>query len=195
MADAVDIPVVNLLSDAAHPCQALADLLTLREHVRRRSRDAASRTSATATTWPRRSRSRRRCRGSSSSSPRRPATSSTPSWSIGPATSAASIELASDPYDAVRDADAVYTDVWTSMGQEDEAEPASRAFAGWTVDAALMKAARERRGVPALPARAPRRRGDGRGDRRPAVASCGSRPATGCTRCGRCSPTSSRTRA
>ena len=32
MAAAVDVPVVNLLSDAAHPCQALADLLTLREH-------------------------------------------------------------------------------------------------------------------------------------------------------------------
>src|SRR4029079_12909095 len=33
IADAVDIPVVNLLSDTAHPCQALADLLTLRESV------------------------------------------------------------------------------------------------------------------------------------------------------------------
>ena len=32
MARAVDVPVVNLLSDSAHPCQALADLLTLREH-------------------------------------------------------------------------------------------------------------------------------------------------------------------
>ena len=53
------------------------------------------------------------------------------------------VELATDPYDAVRDADAVYTDVWTSMGQEDEAELRRRAFAGWTIDADLMKAARE----------------------------------------------------
>src|SRR5829696_10329083 len=33
MAAAVDVPVVNLLSDRAHPCQALADVLTLREHL------------------------------------------------------------------------------------------------------------------------------------------------------------------
>src|SRR4249919_1352946 len=33
MAGAVDVPVVNLLSDRAHPCQALADVLTLREHL------------------------------------------------------------------------------------------------------------------------------------------------------------------
>ena len=64
----------------------------------------------------------------------------------------------------------VYTDVWTSMGQEDEREQRLHAFAGFTVDDALMKAARDRRRVPALPARAPRRGGRGRGDRRPAVA-------------------------
>ena len=41
----------------------------------------------------------------------------------------------------MRGADVVYTDVWTSMGQEDEREQRLRAFAGWTIDAALMKAA------------------------------------------------------
>jgi ornithine carbamoyltransferase len=35
----------------------------------------------------------------------------------------------------------VYTDVWTSMGQETEREQRLRAFAGWTIDATLMKAA------------------------------------------------------
>ena len=48
------------------------------------------------------------------------------------------IELVTDPHEAVRDADAVYTDVWTSMGQEDEAAPRRAAFAGYRVDAALM---------------------------------------------------------
>ncbi len=51
------------------------------------------------------------------------------------------VELLSDAYDAVRGADVVYTDVWTSMGQEDEREQRLRAFAGWTIDTALMNAA------------------------------------------------------
>ena len=44
------VPVVNLLSDRAHPCQALADLLTLRQALRRRSTVGPSPTSATPTT-------------------------------------------------------------------------------------------------------------------------------------------------
>ena len=51
------------------------------------------------------------------------------------------LELSNDPHEAVRDADAVYTDVWTSMGQEDETEVRRAAFAGYCVDAALMAAA------------------------------------------------------
>ena len=73
---------------AAHPCQALADLLTLREHFVD-SKAAGSRTSATATTSPRRSRSRPRSRASSSWSRRPRATSSTPTSSTAPAISAA----------------------------------------------------------------------------------------------------------
>jgi ornithine carbamoyltransferase len=53
----------------------------------------------------------------------------------------ASIELLSDAYDAATGADAVYADVWTSMGQEAEREQRLRVFDGWTIDAALMKAA------------------------------------------------------
>jgi ornithine carbamoyltransferase len=52
------------------------------------------------------------------------------------------IELTSDPRQAVRGASAVYTDVWASMGQEDEAAKRLQAFHGFQVDAALMAAAR-----------------------------------------------------
>ena len=47
-------------------------------------------------------------------------------------------ELVGDPVAAVAGADVVYTDVWTSMGQEEEAVARSRAFAGFIVDEPLM---------------------------------------------------------
>ena len=51
------------------------------------------------------------------------------------------IELTADPDDAVRGVDAIYTDVWTSMGQEAEREQRLHAFVGFTVDDPLMKVA------------------------------------------------------
>jgi ornithine carbamoyltransferase len=53
------------------------------------------------------------------------------------------IEVAVDPYEAVKGADAVYTDVWTSMGQEDESAARQAAFRGYRVDTDLMSAAGE----------------------------------------------------
>jgi ornithine carbamoyltransferase len=52
------------------------------------------------------------------------------------------IELVPDPFDAVEGTDAVYTDVWTSMGQETENEARLAAFAGYQLNAELMAAAR-----------------------------------------------------
>jgi ornithine carbamoyltransferase len=141
-ADAVDIPVVNLLSDVAHPCQALADLLTLREtvgpleglrlaYVGDGNNVAASLAFAAALSGI------EFVVGS-------PAGYELDADVVDRARNlGGAVELASDPYDTVRDADAVYTDVWTSMGQEEEADVRRRAFTGWTIDAALMKAARE----------------------------------------------------
>jgi ornithine carbamoyltransferase len=51
------------------------------------------------------------------------------------------IELVADPVEAVKGCDAVYADVWTSMGDEDEAEIRKIAFDGWQVDDELMAAA------------------------------------------------------
>jgi ornithine carbamoyltransferase len=51
-------------------------------------------------------------------------------------------EVTSDPSEAVKDADVVYTDVWTSMGQEEESQARSQAFQGFIVDQALMSRAR-----------------------------------------------------
>lgn len=54
----------------------------------------------------------------------------------------AALELVRDPKTAVRDADLVVTDVWASMGQEDEKSARRQAFSGFFVDAALMALAR-----------------------------------------------------
>ena len=51
------------------------------------------------------------------------------------------VDVVVDPYEAVKGADAVYTDVWTSMGQEDETAARKAAFRGYQVDADLMTAA------------------------------------------------------
>ena len=135
---AVDaVPIVNLLSDDAHPMQALADVLTLRtglgglqgrvvayvgdsNNVARSLALAAGLAGMTMRIaspagygFDDGARLRLRSRGCEP-------------------------EVADTPADAVRGADAVYTDVWTSMGQEGEAEQRRRDFQGYTVDEALM---------------------------------------------------------
>jgi ornithine carbamoyltransferase len=136
----VDIPVVNLLSDTAHPCQALADLLTVREHFgdlegRRIAYVGDGNNVAASLAY------------ASALSGVEVAIASPDGYELDShvvdraRNLGGSVEVLSDAYDAVHGADVVYTDVWTSMGQEDEREQRMRAFAGWTIDAALMKAA------------------------------------------------------
>ena len=140
MVAAVDVPVVNLLSDLSHPCQALADLLTLREHFgtiegRRVAYVGDGNNVAASLAF-----------GAALSGVEL-VVASPDGYELDPEIAArarnlgGAIELVTDPYDAVRNADAVYTDVWTSMGQEGEREHRLNAFAGYTVDDALMKVA------------------------------------------------------
>jgi ornithine carbamoyltransferase len=140
MAAVVDAPVVNLLSDVSHPCQVLADLLTIREHFgslegRRVAYIGDGNNVAASLAF------------GAALSGLELVVASPDNYELDPTVVdrarnlGGSVDLVADPYDAVRDADVVYTDVWTSMGQEDEREVRSRAFAGWTVDEPLMKAA------------------------------------------------------
>ena len=71
----------------------------------------------------------------------------------------AQLTVIADPIAAVRDADAIYTDVWTSMGQEGEAADRHAIFGPYQVNATLMAHAAPGRALHALPARPPRRRG------------------------------------
>jgi ornithine carbamoyltransferase len=138
---AVDaVPVVNMLSDAAHPLQALADLLTLRQELG----GLEGRTVAYVGDANNVARSLAIAAGMAGMAFRLAA----PGGYGFPETDldrirATGLEpfLTDRPAEAVEGADAVYTDVWTSMGQEAEADARRRAFEGFTIDARLLEGA------------------------------------------------------
>jgi len=137
MAGVVEIPVVNLLSDRAHPCQAVADFLTLQElvgdlegrklvFVGDGNNVAASLAYAAALSGV-------------ELTVASPLGYELDDVTVDRARNLGGvIELAVDPYEAVRGADAVYTDVWASMGEEQEAADRKVIFAPYQVNRALM---------------------------------------------------------
>jgi ornithine carbamoyltransferase len=135
------VPVINALSDTEHPCQALGDFSTMKRHagklkglklafvgdannVARSLATAAAHTGVEFTL----------------ASPK--AYAFPKDFLERLAAVGGSIRHQTCPGDAVKDADFVYTDVWTSMGQESETTKRRRDFAVFQVDAALMKMAK-----------------------------------------------------
>ena len=134
---AVDaVPVVNLLSDQAHPMQALADLLTIRQELGRldvtvtyvgdANNVARSLALAVAMTGGRFRIAAPAGHRFDSSTLDRIAAAGT------------AVEAHDRPEPAIDGADVVYTDVWTSMGQEAETEARLRAFEGYTITSAML---------------------------------------------------------
>jgi len=134
------VPIVNLLSDDGHPMQALADLLTIRHALG----PLAGRSVAYVGDGNNVCRSLALAAGLAGMEVR---ISTPPGYAVaGPDLDrirAAGIEpvLVDRPADAVAGIDIVYTDTWTSMGQEDEAGARRQAFEGFSVDESLMDAA------------------------------------------------------
>jgi len=141
LADYADIPVINALTDWSHPCQAMADCLTIHEHfgrlegiqiafigdgnnVARSLAYAAGRLNMKLVVAS-------------------PAGYELDEPTIQKANSftAGCTAQVNDPYAAVADADVIYTDTWVSMGQENEKEKRRRDFAGFVVDMKLVGAA------------------------------------------------------
>jgi len=146
LAGYAEVPVINALSDLEHPCQALADLLTIYE--KKRKLDgltlafigdgnnvahslllAASLTGmnfriASPPGYRVQERILHLAQG----------------YALG---SGAEIFCAEEPRLAVSGADVVYTDVWTSMGQEAEADQRRQVFAGYQVDSELLSLAKD----------------------------------------------------
>ncbi len=135
--------VVNALTDEQHPCQALADLLTMREYfgelagrtltfVGDGNNVAASLAHAAVMLGM-------HVRVASPRGFELPATIVGEAEAV--AVDGATVTLMRDPRRAVAGADAVYTDAWTSMGQEEETSARERVFQPYQVNAALMDAA------------------------------------------------------
>ena len=135
------IPIINGLTDFAHPCQVLADLMTIREHKGS-------------------IRGRKLCYIGDGNNMAN-------SLIVGGIKMGMSVAIGcpkgyepdaeimkwasengeflctDDIFEAVKDADVVYTDVWASMGEEDEAEERKKIFAGFQVNAELMAHAKK----------------------------------------------------
>ncbi|HEV3217062.1 MAG TPA: ornithine carbamoyltransferase [Vicinamibacterales bacterium] len=132
--------VINALSDREHPCQALADFLTLKEHWRAlpgRTIGFVGDGNNVAT-----SVAEAAAMLGVNVNVASPAGYELPAAVVEQASRVArhgaKIRLFRDPIEAVHGADAVYTDVWTSMGQEAEADARKAAFAGYQVTSQLM---------------------------------------------------------
>jgi len=146
MAEHASIPVINGLTDFSHPCQAMADYLTLREHrgklaglklayVGDGNNVANSLLFAGA---------RLGVNVAVATPPGFEPRAAVVRWaSREAARTGASCLVTNDPLKAVRGADAVYTDVWASMGQESEAEARKKVCRPYQVNDALMRRARK----------------------------------------------------
>jgi ornithine carbamoyltransferase len=144
LAGAATVPVINALSDFEHPCQALADLLTVRE----RSGPLAGRVLAYVGDGNNVAHSLLLAGAKTGMTVRVAApTGFEPIPQIVQRASeiaeetGGSVEVLADPQSAVKGAHVVYTDVWASMGQEEESEERSLVFRPYQVNRALLDAA------------------------------------------------------
>jgi ornithine carbamoyltransferase len=136
LAEHADVPVINGLTDSTHPCQALADAMTIRERLGRLEGvrvayigDGNNVLHSLAAICNRLGMS---------------IVAATPEgYEPDPAEAerAGGIAVVRDPHEAADGADVLYTDVWTSMGQEEERERRLRDLAGYQIDAQLLSRA------------------------------------------------------
>jgi len=133
LASGAEVPVVNALTPLHHPCQVLADLLTLSE----RFGSCEGLELAYVGDGNNVARSLARLGRSAGISVR---VASPPGYELEPGLAALDTH---DPQEAVAGADAVYTDVWVSMGQEGEGERRRAALEPYRVDAELLAGASE----------------------------------------------------
>lgn len=145
MASYTTIPIINGLTDYEHPCQAMADFMTIKElknsfkglklayigdgnNVAHSLMNCGARLGAhVVVTTPKGYEPEKKSFSEANEAAR---------------LTGAKIEYVFNPFDAVKDADVVYTDTWASMGQEDEAEKRRNVFKDYQVNSKLMSIAK-----------------------------------------------------
>jgi ornithine carbamoyltransferase len=144
LAAASDVPVVNALTDFAHPCQALADLQTIREH----KGALARRTLAYLGDGNNMAHSLLLAGAVAGMHVRvgspigfEPLPEVVSRAAALAAASGGSVAVTNDPLEAADGADVLYTDVWASMGQEDEAASRLEPFRPFCIDGRVVAAA------------------------------------------------------
>ncbi len=141
LAEHASVPVVNALTDGYHPCQILADLMTAREHGRRLDGLTVAFVgdgNNVAHSWINAAihyRMEVRVVHPEGYAPNDAIVSAARARG-------ASVLATTDPVAGTEGADVVYTDVWASMGQEDEKAERLARFQGFQVDAAMMARAK-----------------------------------------------------
>ncbi|HBG78170.1 MAG TPA: ornithine carbamoyltransferase [Phycisphaerales bacterium] len=152
LAKFADIPVINALTDWSHPCQAMADVMTIREHFGKLKGvkiayigDGNNVTRSLAFACAKLGM--------------KLVIASPKGYELDEQSIDRANEIAADttvqtdnPKQAVKDADVIYTDTWVSMGQEDEKAKRVADFQGFAVDGSLMAAAPNAKIMHCLPA-------------------------------------------
>ena len=146
MARHAAVPVINALSDYSHPCQALADILTMRDEF---GGDLAGRSLVFVGDGNNVARSLAMI---SARLGMRFTLACPPDYALGNGFlervtgehPEADVRVARDPVEAVAEADAIYADTFVSMGQEDEKRARLDAFAAYQVNEQLLAAAPDR---------------------------------------------------
>jgi ornithine carbamoyltransferase len=141
LAKYADVPVINGLTDLLHPCQILADLLTIRQHlgsIDGRKVAWIGDGNNMANSWINAA-----YRLGFDLTLACPEGYDPDRTILERAQKVANVRVVRDPGEAVEGADVVNTDVWASMGQEDEQAVREKAFKGYIVDEALMSRAQQ----------------------------------------------------
>ena len=141
LAEYADVPVINALTDWSHPCQAMADCLTIREHC--------GRIEGITIAFIGDGNNVARSLGYAAAKlAMRLIVASPKGYELDDPTIAKTnaeapgcVAQIDDPRAAVAEADIIYTDTWVSMGQEREKEKRVRDFTGFAIDADLLAAA------------------------------------------------------